>query len=431
MNGSPGYVMQRNPFMPGESMEAHQERARISADAEDVLIGAIADGRYTEIDGAFSPLTQKIVALHGTRQLEMHSQWILTPQSWICPCCKRSKLEISRLSKSGRIVCKLVVHHDHMKAALEEAFRDEFIGANGHQPAQDGYDLVARMGHAWAAHDDVLVCEDCNNADSAARRHVGAPRHFTFSPTQIASFIRPRAHQPHDLNNDAVRTAWATARPAFDLRMNLISQVARAAATNSHWYEPFQGKGSSIPIAWGVLSDAGLKRLTPQMSGQNKNLTRWRTENPKISKPLPDNVVALVCSKKFVEARWNRAGENWRCQCCLRTRRESIGAANDGELSFELHSAAPANSWFQDGKSICGDCVRVLQSLKTELTERLGWRPSSSYTFVNPQQLAAIINPQPNQRHRIKIEDAARLADELEAKMQMEGPDAHRGWNVA
>lgn len=175
-----------NPFLPGLAKEDYERQARQRDAAEELLIAAVADGTYTEIDGAQSPTTTKIRELLGLdRQLEMNSNWALTSQQWRCPCCNRDKSDISRVARTGRIVCKLVVHHDHMKEALKQSFQEEFIRANGHEPSQDGYDLVTRMGGAWAAHADVLVCEDCNNADAKGKRLVNAPRYFSFAPNLI------------------------------------------------------------------------------------------------------------------------------------------------------------------------------------------------------------------------------------------------------
>ena len=424
MAGSPGYVLHRNPFMRGEGEEFQKERAKAVAVAEAELVAAIASGTFTDLDGGQSLMTRRIAAHHRCDQIEMNSNWVLTKQSWICPCCRRDKFAISRMAKARRIVCKLVVHHDHMKDALKDAFRDEYLEAKGHAPAQDGYDLVERMGKAWAAHDDVLLCEDCNNAEGKAKRVVRAPRHFTFATGQIARFIRASPHGAHSIDEESAGLVWNEARPAFELRVELIQRVARAAATNSHWYEPFPGAGPSEPVAWGVISLSCLAQLTPKLSVP-KNLTRWRCEPMKAKPRLPGNILGLVLSNKYRADRWNATDAGWKCQCCLRGKHEIIGIANDGDASFEVKTASPANGWFENNQSICGDCSWIVQAMKTELTGRLGWRPDNSYKFATVGLVRSIVDPRPNQRHGVNADLAARVMDEITDRVEHDGPEAH------
>src|SRR5690606_34534810 len=64
--------------------------------ALELAIQCINDGTLTLLDGPDSPLSRRIKLHHGLNAFEMNSNWIGTAQDWQCPCCGRSKFEISR-----------------------------------------------------------------------------------------------------------------------------------------------------------------------------------------------------------------------------------------------------------------------------------------------------------------------------------------------
>uniref|UniRef100_UPI000F017E38 hypothetical protein n=1 Tax=Pseudomonas viridiflava TaxID=33069 RepID=UPI000F017E38 len=43
-------------------------------------------------------------------------------------------------------------------------------------------------------------CEQCNSADSSAKKKLRLPENFTFTPIEIKSFIYPTAHGWHIIN---------------------------------------------------------------------------------------------------------------------------------------------------------------------------------------------------------------------------------------
>jgi hypothetical protein len=99
----------------------------------------------------------------------------------------------------------------HLKAEFHEAF--ERAGTDVEQI--DGQRLVERTGSAFAAYEEVLVCEDCNNADTEAKKQITAPRFFSFSIGQILSFIRSGDHQPHQVDASRAKSdSTSTATPA-------------------------------------------------------------------------------------------------------------------------------------------------------------------------------------------------------------------------
>lgn len=167
----------------------HEQMHALREQALDALVASINAGEISSLDGIDSPLSKKIKTHHQLAVFEMNSNWIGSPQSWVCPCCSRSKFQVSRVGKKQQILAKLVIHHDHMGEALKAAFHAAFEGAGTDVQQIEGQRLVERMGGAFAAYEEVLVCEDCNNADTAAKKLSAAPPYFSFSIGQIRRFI--------------------------------------------------------------------------------------------------------------------------------------------------------------------------------------------------------------------------------------------------
>lgn len=122
----------------GSPDEEYQEGLRL-------LVECVDSGEITSLDSQNSPVAQAIQAIHGNRPFEMNSNWIGSPQGWACPCCKRSKVQISRVGKKGQILAKLVIHHDHMEDVLEEYFNAAFVAAGTTSEQVEGKKLIDNM----------------------------------------------------------------------------------------------------------------------------------------------------------------------------------------------------------------------------------------------------------------------------------------------
>ena len=311
------YVRHR-PFTLDEEQTLRQE-------ALTILVDCVNSGEIASLDGTLTPLAKRISAHHGVDDFEMNSNWICASQDWVCPCCERSKFQISRIGRKRQILAKLVIHHDHMGEALEAAFHCAFESAGTGVEQVEGRRLVERMQRAFAAYEEVLICEDCNNADTEAKKIAGSPEYFSFSIGQITQFISSCVHQPHRVDALKVAYIWQQAQPAYDLRMQLIRSVAHAAATDAHWYEPYPRGTHAIPVL-GMRSESGdhairqwvsseqlIKELGPKAPRSIANLSRWRNVSQKAGKPLPANFLAMLRSEEVCARAWDSVPEDWRC----------------------------------------------------------------------------------------------------------------------
>ncbi len=56
-----------------------------------------------------------------------------------------------------------------------------------------------------------VTCEDCNNADTAAKKLVEAHKNFSFCPSEVSCFIIPITNGKNQINQDAVRSVYSGA----------------------------------------------------------------------------------------------------------------------------------------------------------------------------------------------------------------------------
>lgn len=394
---------------------------RLRAEALSILVASVKSGEITSLDGVESPLSTRIKAHFGFANFEMNSLWIGTDQKWICPCCDRPKHEIVRLGKSGQILAKLVVHHDHMGDAILESFHSEFVKAGTEVAQVEGYKLVERMGGAFAAFANTLICEDCNHADVLATKHIKSPPYFSFSVGQIKQFIRASAHQTHQVEYRVVDQIWVKAKAAYELRMSLIKTVAQAAATDAHWYEPTHPTIDPIP-ALGLsrykIGEAAIREwvstedlsraLGPRSSIATRDYSKWRKVKPKVAKALPGNYLAMLRTDSVFAKRWDALPNNWKCPICERNKVEIVYIADKGKVTFGVHSHNSGGAW-RNASLFCVNCMTVLLGLKHEVEALSGERLKSSYDFVSPQEVASLIVCKPHIAHEVNGKAAENL----------------------
>jgi rubredoxin len=395
------------------------------AQKEEALIELVASfrrGEITSLDGVDSVTSKAIMAIHGQHSFEMNSHWILSAQDWVCPCCRRGKVAISRKGAKDQILAKLVIHHDHMGEVIQEEFCSAFVGKGTAEPQVEGKRLVERIGNAFAAYESILICEDCNNADSKVKRELGLPKYFSFSIGQMARFLSPAPHVSHQYDLDVARSVWEEAEPAYELRMRLVREVATAAATNAHWYEPHDRYAIPIPVYgyadWRLdfpklTSWVGLFALTKALGPQERihapNRTRWRIEQAKAGKPLPENYLAMLRSADHMAEDWNALPDDWRCIGCDRSKHDQVYVGAKGAIQFRVPGTSKDRRWRQ--QRVCNHCHSVVMSMKEEVTERAGVRPTDSWGYFSPEELKKIIQPRPHSPHLIKTKDAEALVE--------------------
>jgi rubredoxin len=409
------------------------------------LIDDIESGKFRHVDGVMSPLTRRLLRDHGAVEVDMTEFWMMTSQDWCCPVCKRNKAEIVRKDKNGRLICRLVEHHDHMKDILGKRFSAISATLKGGVVADGAAERFAKRSSSMvSAYNNVVICQDCNNADASAKKAVGTPVDFSFSPGEIARFIIPSKNTSHGIDADMARQIWADAEETFKLRMKIADRIAYIAATNTHWFQEGshrdQPEGIKIDckISLGLFYD-GLDGLPYQILRGKKsevlpNHAGWRAKCPAKSGNVPTSVqtngecdhVARV-KDTYV---WELVTEDWCCPVCNRKKREVIRLNKVKEWFFGISRqnyrdlASPRK---RSQYIICNDCGLVARDMGREAARTAGLSSGSVSAWVTLEDISAVIKANPHTRHEIFADRAGVIVAKLVDIMRAEMPGRNDG----
>jgi rubredoxin len=383
------------------------------------------------LDGVMSPQTLGLLARFGTDRADMTEWWAMTPQTWICPGCDRSKPDLVRLNAHGELMCRLVEHHDHMGDALEDRFvfhsttRDEVVAT------QLGKKFAARSAPMVSAYDNTIVCNDCNNADADAKRLVGAPRHLSFSPREIRRFINPRANEPHHIDVAVAQTVLSEILPTFAVRMRFINGIARIAASDEHWFQSSADASSAAHVIKSARWKAavrghtgGFELLCGNRRAPNNSVSAWRQKRQPIPRKRPtDRQIEHVAKVESFD-NWQCVSDDWTCPGCDRSKVHVI-RPKTGTTTFRF-TAQPrtfrpeGTEQKQNRAVVCGDCWEVGIALGKEACSVAGAKLDQYLRLVRLSEVRDLVVPQPHGRHNIDAEAAtfhvgavaARVAEE-------------------
>jgi hypothetical protein len=127
--------------------------------------------------------------------LHCHKLWKEVGENFVCPACNRNKFQIlrwtTRFPRSANAfedwVAVLHRHHDHSDPTFERT--------SGRFPV-------------------TVICDQCNAADGAAKRKLGLPKSFSFSPLDISHFVVAAPHAPHQIDFDRAKDIYLALQSA-------------------------------------------------------------------------------------------------------------------------------------------------------------------------------------------------------------------------
>lgn len=183
-------------------------------------------GQFGVADGNFKMLLSLTTQLGASGYGSICNFFEVSPE-WRCPCCFRSKREIARLDKNGKLFCAIHEHHDH------------FWDSQGVRIPRDGDYFAERqvIGDSFDRFPPTLICNDCNVAEPWAKRAAGAPDYFTFAPHEIASFIIVNSNLPHEVNTEMAAKIYAAAKPSMEILAQRLTAVARGLSSADGSFE--------------------------------------------------------------------------------------------------------------------------------------------------------------------------------------------------
>lgn len=311
-------------------------------------------------DGRWSEQTKAMMLRFGTDKLNLNRAWAGATQFWSCPCCKRTKPEIARLTSSGVLLCAIESHHDHLGDTAGDLFK-AIIGTS------EDREFIIQREHAKYGmlqfverFQRTLICIDCNVSETAAKDLLGnvtdetftlRKREFSFSPMEIAGFVKPVANKVHELDAEAVRATWKRVKPDIIDRMDFCERMARRFVNGKNRREVAVGTRERLEMDDHLVIMEQVREALPELSRGNSIATRVmirsvardavrRSAKPKrkpATRAITDADYAKLDAANASQKHWPKVGEDWRCVCCHRTKREICRLSNKKVWHAKIH----------------------------------------------------------------------------------------------
>lgn len=392
------------------------------------ILAGVERGEINNIDGVMSPTSKAIAERLGTTEFDMNAWWVEAPQDWICPACGRSKLDIARVNTKGEAMCWLVEHHDHMKDVLKRQFQQLSVQQDVVVADQDAEEFAKRSASMISAYENTLICVDCNNADTDAKKAAKAPSAFSFSPKELRRIGVPKPNEKVGIDKNVARAIWAEQAATFEVRMKIANRIAEIAAKNEHWFQVGEWAARADVIharasayvaskgAWGLVED--LKG--PRKKTAARPLDDWRKKPHKPPRPGPTPTEIDHAGQVGSPKRWHAVDSLWRCPGCGRDKRSIVRRNTKNEWAFTterryFHDATAR--WKHTEHFTCMDCAKVAEDLGKEAAGRVGQRVSGYSSLVELSEVARCIVVQPHTRHNINNTVVEAMLDRIEARV--------------
>jgi rubredoxin len=426
--------MSPDDFEAFVSLRREIRTCRNTVDTLDTQLSAIAR-KYgvPGLDGFRAGSTLAIRDKLGASGLNINSWWAKCSPDWRCPCCNRVKADCARLDSKGNLLGKLAAHHDHMREFLDNALAEcaRIDGMENAALNEASTRILRRFADGLVRFDDVVICEDCNNADPKAKKLVTAPRYFTFTPTEIGTFILPQPNKAHDVDEQQARKTYARATQMFDVRVEATMRLARLVLSGRHWYEHQDysarpgtiERGAASALAMFGLAYSSLSKVESILLEAPPKKTiydSWRkVPRRPPSPPTTNDLTYLVASGN---AAWNSVPDSWRCPCCSRSKQETIRPSKKFSWMFKLAEVTflEPNGYYGKKKNIvCQACEQTARDFGMEArTHPSVGQNTEPLLFLG--ELRSILQPQPYSLHNI---DDAAATDLLRAVAERNEPE--------
>ncbi|MBO1020436.1 hypothetical protein IPV08_10695 [Methylobacterium sp. SD274] len=399
---------------------------------------------FPHLDGKWTEQTKGLIRRSGATGLDLNWNWFETPVDWRCTCCGRDKPGIVRLLEGGVLLAHLHLHHDHMRDYVGGRLNERF-GI----PWAKGVPLPSRhagdhMQALVTRFRDTMVCDGCNTAEGEAKRTLGLPRHFSFSPSEMAGFIRPHANTMNEVDVDAASGIWLDARAAYEDRLafadTLVDRLATglfAVERNVNSVPLIQPSTFNAFLGRHALRQAPIRQLNTWLSriwGDLRERSLSRDGVGKSSRPRRIAKVRHPTDAEFAafEAKparaWERTPTDWSCPCCGRGKRAILRLGKTGSwfgqirihpgVNFEtdagnmafrrdlypehLERPVVASRWQRYICSDCGDVASKLQTIRPDL---------GVFTLTLEDIQDCLGEVRDNERTEIDLERAAERAE--------------------
>lgn len=378
---------------------------------ESEFLESLKDRDLEGIDSEYTFSTRTLVQAFNADGAHLNRWWVMTPVSWLCPCCKRTKGEIVRLNKNNYLTCQLHEHHDHMKDVVKELFERISIEQNVIVADELSEKFAIKTAFSLSAYDNTVVCFDCNKADADAKKIVKAHKYFSFSPKQISEFLVVTPNEEHKIDPNKAQNVWQKAKPVFEERLQMAESFARIAAEKKDWYQPSDDTARLIErrarwrFEWNEVTkfnkyepERVLYRPEP-FKGKNSS---WREKiNPQTRiKPSNKQLEHLASTRgKY----WNRYDQNWQCPCCSRDKLSCVRPSKKNPWVLEIKSGSMFETTSfevnHQAEPMCADCLDTALNWGREIIKETGVELSFPSSVVSLEEIKEVIITHPHSQH--------------------------------
>lgn len=405
-------------------------------------LGSLTDeqleGLYGDRDGPWSAAVKAALRRFDTDKLDLDDNWASRPPDWECPACGRHKPDLMRMSGSGVLLARLDVHHDH----LTDYFKTILHAKHGPQwrvaiPPDSAH--IEKLGSQLVARfEPSTVCSDCNSADGAVKaRHRDIPRSFSFRPSEIRRFVRPRPNAEHEIDHDLAYSLFVEVRSDFERRVALIDTLAGILLAGDMTVEPGNLPSPLAGNPMGILHQlhSWFLRGCDLSATIHRDLAEFEARsvsrdgvasNPK-KKP---RIVARPTEAEIAEYDgggaadlWRAAPADWQCPACGRNRGDILRRSNNRKRPWAGKLVRHTEFILIDGSAedeefvvdpyvdrhelhlVCLDCSTILPGVKSRWPDI-----SASQAIFQFRDMIAVAQVAPNQAHVVHWAAAAERA---------------------
>jgi rubredoxin len=402
---------------------------------------------FPDRDGRWSGQTRAALLKHAAKGLDLNQNWALVEQSWFCPVCRRSKVDIFRLSGRGILLANLEEHHDHLRDYVGSRARSLFGDRWGAELPPGCAEIADTVKHLVSSFSRELVCSECNAADGKAKLMMKdvIPSYFSFSPAEIRTFIEPVPNADHRINEERVKGTWHTCEASVKARTDLIdqtlhmihaSELHRERGTSSYrraqrQFDPqFQLYKAFLKESDRDQRGRELIQMTDEFLARSvqKDSPVLTPRIKAISAAVgPTNAEYAAYCDAVSPRRWHEAGKDWSCPICHREKRQLLRKSGSGKWTGGIRDSVQpipetdpiaiehrrqtlpgfSHAFVIRGSqstSICSDCAEVTSQMKSR-------RRDLTDLYLGLDDLKSCIrNVTAHAPHDVDWEEAARHA---------------------
>ncbi|MCP1471662.1 rubredoxin [Sphingobium sp. OAS761] len=392
-------------------------------------------------DGQWSATTKSLLARFKTSKLKLNEAWADTWERWSCPSCQRQKSAIARIVNGNVLLCQLDRHHDHLSDLAQSIFKQGLPQDLSDTQIQSRVAAKVALFRMIPRFEPTLLCADCNQVEGAMKAALGGviDPNFSFSPSEIATFIMPEANKPHVPIVEAGRKAWELAAPIFYDRVAFARTMSerihaglhdqQRTATQGYWERDDRSIINSLVLESARiqgkridLSDAIMRR-SRGVDGVNTG----RGHDRKRSVVAPTLAEFQQIDRQLASSPpWKSAGHDWRCSICDRSKQQILRKSNKGRWTARIHelrdfeAETDLQNLFHRARHqtshivlrthmpflVCQDCRQI----GTKATE-FG---ATEDCFTSDDLRRLVGSPEPNAMHHLE-QDAIRAAVERQS----------------